>query len=237
MNVIIKADKKTEVFELRTKLRDRILPTYTKGEEIFNMVSHIVGGAFAVTALVLCVVVSALKGSVYGVVTSSVYGATMILLYCMSSIYHGLRPGIGKKVLQVLDHCTIYLLIAGTYTPILLCAMRPVYPAIAWTVFGIEWGCAALAITLTAIDLKQYRVFSMICYIVMGWAIIFAIVPTLKVLTLTGFLYVLGGGILYTIGAVLYGLGKKRRYMHNAFHVFVIGGSVLQFLGIIFYAL
>ncbi len=237
MNVIIKADKKTEVFELRTKLRDRILPTYTKGEEIFNMVSHIVGGAFAVTALVLCVVVSALKGSVYGVVTSSVYGATMILLYCMSSIYHGLRPGIGKKVLQILDHCTIYLLIAGTYTPILLCAMRPVYPAIAWTVFGIEWGCAALAITLTAIDLKQYRVFSMICYIVMGWAIIFAIVPTLKVLTLTGFLYVLGGGILYTIGAVLYGLGKKRRYMHNAFHVFVIGGSVLQFLGIIFYAL
>ena len=237
MNVIIKADKKTEVFELRTKLRDRILPTYTKGEEIFNMVSHIVGGAFAVTALVLCVVVSALKGSVYGVVTSSVYGATMILLYCMSSIYHGLRPGIGKKVLQILDHCTIYLLIAGTYTPILLCAMRPVYPAIAWTVFGIEWGCAALAITLTAIDLKQYRVFSMICYIVMGWAIIFAIVPTLKVLTLTGFLYVLGGGILYTIGAVLYGLGKKHRYMHNAFHVFVIGGSVLQFLGIIFYAL
>lgn len=237
MNVIIKTDKKTEVFELRTKLRDRILPTYTKGEEIFNMVSHIVGGAFAVTALVLCVVVSALKGSVYGVVTSSVYGATMILLYCMSSIYHGLRPGIGKKVLQILDHCTIYLLIAGTYTPILLCAMRPVYPAIAWTVFGIEWGCAALAITLTAIDLKQYRVFSMICYIVMGWAIIFAIVPTLKVLTLTGFLYVLGGGILYTIGAVLYGLGKKRRYMHNAFHVFVIGGSVLQFLGIIFYAL
>ncbi|MBO5401674.1 MAG: hemolysin III family protein [Clostridia bacterium] len=222
---------------MRTKLRDRILPTYTKGEEIFNMVSHIVGGAFAVTALVLCVVVSALKGSVYGVVTSSVYGATMILLYCMSSIYHGLRPGIGKKVLQILDHCTIYLLIAGTYTPILLCAMRPVYPAIAWTVFGIEWGCAALAITLTAIDLKQYRVFSMICYIVMGWAIIFAIVPTLKVLTLTGFLYVLGGGILYTIGAVLYGLGKKRRYMHNAFHVFVIGGSVLQFLGIIFYAL
>ncbi|MBR6777514.1 MAG: hemolysin III family protein [Clostridia bacterium] len=222
---------------MRTKLRDRILPTYTKGEEIFNMVSHIVGGAFAVTALVLCVVVSALKGSVYGVVTSSVYGATMILLYCMSSIYHGLRPGIGKKVLQILDHCTIYLLIAGTYTPILLCAMRPVYPAIAWTVFGIEWGCAALAITLTAIDLKQYRVFSMICYIVMGWAIIFAIVPTLKVLTLTGFLYVLGGGILYTIGAVLYGLGKKHRYMHNAFHVFVIGGSVLQFLGIIFYAL
>lgn len=201
------------------------------------MVSHIVGGAFAVTALVLCVVVSALKGSVYGVVSSSVYGATMILLYCMSSIYHGLRPGIAKKVLQILDHCTIYLLIAGTYTPILLCAMRPVYPAIAWTVFGIEWGCAALAITLTAIDLKQYRVFSMICYIVMGWAIIFAIVPTLKVLTLPGFLYVLGGGILYTIGAVLYGLGKKRRYMHNAFHVFVIGGSVLQFFGIIFYAL
>lgn len=222
---------------MRTKLIDRILPTYTKGEEIFNMVSHIVGGAFAIFALVSCVLISALKGSVYGVVTSSVYGASMILLYSMSSIYHGLKPGIAKKVLQILDHCTIYLLIAGTYTPILLCALRPVYPVIAWVVFGIEWGCAAVATTLTAIDLKQYRVFSMICYILMGWAIIFAIVPTIEVLTLPGFLYVLAGGIFYTIGAVLYGLGKKRRYMHNAFHVFVIAGSVFQFIGIAFYAL
>ena len=222
---------------MRTKLIDRILPTYTKGEEIFNMVSHIVGGAFAVFALVSCVLISALKGSVYGVVTSSVYGASMILLYCMSSIYHGLKPGIAKKVLQVLDHCTIYMLIAGTYTPILLCALRPVYPVIAWVVFGIEWGCAAVATTLTAIDLKQYRVFSMICYILMGWAIVFAIIPTIEVLTIPGFLYVLAGGIFYTIGAVLYGLGKKRRYMHNAFHVFVIAGSVFQFIGIAFYAL
>ena len=222
---------------MRTKLSDRILPAYTKGEEIFNMVSHIVGGAFAVFVLVSGILISAFKGSVYGVVTSSVYGASMILLYCMSSIYHGLKPGTGKKVLQVLDHCTIYLLIAGTYTPILLCALRPVYPVIAWVVFGIEWGCAALAITLTAIDLKQYRVFSMICYVMMGWAIIFAVVPTIEVLTVPGFLYVLGGGILYTIGAVLYGLGKKRRYMHNAFHVFVIGGSVLQYIGIALYAL
>ena len=222
---------------MRTKLIDRILPTYTKGEEIFNMVSHIVGGAFAVFALVSCVLISALKGSVYGVVTSSVYGASMILLYCMSSIYHGLKPGIAKKVLQVLDHCTIYMLIAGTYTPILLCALRPVYPVIAWVVFGIEWGCAAVATTLTAIDLKLYRVFSMICYILMGWAIVFAIIPTIEVLTIPGFLYVLAGGIFYTIGAVLYGLGKKRRYMHNAFHVFVIEGSVFQFIGIAFYAL
>ncbi len=222
---------------MRTKLSDRILPTYTKGEEIFNMVSHIVGGAFGITVLVMCVIISALNGNVWGVVSSAIYGASMILLYCMSSIYHGLRAGTAKKVLQVLDHCTIYILIAGTYTPILLSAMRISHPVIAWVVFGIEWGCAALAITFTAIDLKQYRVFSMICYIVMGWAIIFAVVPTIEALTMPGFLYVLGGGILYTIGAVLYGVGKKRRYMHNAFHVFVLGGSVLQFIGIAFYAL
>lgn len=222
---------------MRTKLIDRILPTYTKGEEIFNMVSHIVGGAFAIFALVACVLISAFEGSAYGVVSSSIYGGTMVLLYCMSSIYHGLKPGMAKKVLQVLDHCTIYLLIAGTYTPVLLCALRPVYPVIAWVVFGIEWGCAALAVTLTAIDLKQYRVFSMICYILMGWAIIFAIVPTLEVLGLAGFLYILAGGLFYTVGAIFYGLGKKRRYMHNAFHVFVIVGSVLQFIGIALYAL
>ena len=222
---------------MRTKLSERLLPDYSRGEEIFNMVSHIVGAAFGIAVLAVCVTVSAVRGNAWGVVSSAVYGVSMILLYCMSSIYHGLRPGTGKKVLQVLDHCTIYLLIAGTYTPIALCALRPEYPAVGWVVFGVEWGCAALAVTLTAIDLKQFRVFSMVCYIVMGWAIIFAIVPTVKVLTIDGFMYLLGGGLLYTIGAVLYGIGSKRRYMHNAFHVFVLLGSALQFVGILLYVL
>ena len=129
----------------RTSLRARILPSYTKGEEIFNMVSHIVGAVFGVVALVLCVVYTALKGDVWGVVGSSIYGGSLVLLYTMSSIYHGLPINTGKKVMQVLDHCTIYFLIGGTYTPVLLSAIRDVSPAWAWTIFGIVWGFAALA--------------------------------------------------------------------------------------------
>ena len=216
----------------RTKLRDRILPTYTKGEEVFNMVTHIVGGGFSVLALLYLVICCAIKGSAWGVVSCSIYGASLVILYTMSSIYHGLRCNMGKKVMQVLDHCTIYLLIAGTYTPILLSAIRPQNPLIAWTVLGIEWGLTALAATLTAIDLKKYSKFSFVCYIGMGWCIIFALKATIKALTMGGFLWILGGGIAYTVGAVFYKIGIKTKYMHSIFHIFVVLGSILQFIGI-----
>ena len=116
----------------RTKLADRILPDYTNGEELMNMISHIVGGALGVVALVLCVTFSAIRHNPWGVVGSAIYGASLILLYTSSSVYHGLRPGMGKKVMQVIDHCTIYLFIAGTYTPVMLCSLRPVHPGWAW---------------------------------------------------------------------------------------------------------
>lgn len=221
----------------RTKLRDRVLPDYTKGEEIFNMVTHIVGGGVGVLALCVLVILSALKGDAWAVVGCSIYGASLITLYAMSSIYHGLVRGTGKKVFQILDHCTIYFLIAGTYTPILLSGIRPIYPALAWIVFGIEWGLTALAVTLTAIDLKKYAGFSMICYIGMGWCIIFAAKPTLDALTVQGFLWILAGGIAYTLGAVFFGVGKKIRYMHSVFHIFVVLGSILQFIGITWYVI
>jgi len=222
---------------MRTKLADRKLPRYTRGEELFNMISHIVGGGIGVAALTLCVVVAALRHNTYGVVSSALYGATMITLYTMSSVYHGLREGTAKKVMQVLDHCSIYLLIAGTYTPFALSAFRPVYPALGWAMFGVEWGCAALAITFTAIDLKRYAIFSMICYLVMGWGIVAVLPQAVVVLTVPGLLFLLAGGVLYTVGAVLYGIGKKKKYMHNVFHVFVLLGSVAHFFAILCYAL
>ncbi len=221
----------------RTRLKDRALPSYTKGEEVFNMVTHIVGGGFGVLALVFLVIYSALTADVWAVVSSSIYGGALVLLYTMSSVYHGLHRGMGKKVFQVLDHCTIYFLIAGTYTPILLSAMRPKYPVLAWVVFGIEWGLTALAVTLTAIDLKKYSVFSMICYIGMGWCIIMAVKPTIEVLTVSGFLWILAGGVSYTLGAVFFGFGKRVKYMHSIFHIFVVIGSVLQFIGIVGYVI
>lgn len=219
----------------RTRLVDRKLPDYTKGEEIFNMVSHIVGGGLGIVALVLCVIVSALHKDAYAVVGSAIYGASLIVLYTMSSVYHGLRPEMAKKVMQVVDHCTIYFLIAGTYTPILLTVIRRESAVTAWVLFGVVWGLAAIAAALTAIDLKKYEVFSMICYIGMGWSIIFAYKTAIAAIPFPGLMLLLAGGISYTVGAVLYGLGKKRKFMHSIFHLFVVAGSLLQFLCILFY--
>lgn len=221
----------------RTKLIDRILPDYTCGEEIFNMVTHIVGGGLGVCYLVLCVIFSALHSNVWGVVSSAIYGASVIALFTMSSVYHGVKRGTGKKVLQVIDHCTIYFMIAGTYTPIMLSLLRKTEPVIAWIVFGVVWSIAALAITLTAIDLRKYNVFSMICYIGMGWCVIFTIVPVYKALTSSGFMWLLMGGIMYTIGAILYGIGIKKRYIHSVFHIFVVIASLMHFICIFFYVI
>lgn len=220
----------------RTKLRDRILPKYTKGEEIFNMTSHIVGGALGIVALVLCVVFAAVHGNGYGVVSGAIYGVTMIILYTMSSIYHGLNPKRkAKKVFQVLDHCSIYLLIAGSYTPFALCTLREYSTALGWTIFGVIWFVAILGIILNSIDIKKFRVFSMICYLVMGWCIVFRINLLPELLGTAGFVLLLLGGLSYTIGAILYGLGKKHKYMHSVFHLFILLGSLLQFFTILLY--
>ncbi len=221
----------------RTKLADRQLPNYSTGEEIMNTVTHIVGGAMGVAALTMCVMLAAQNRNIYGVIGSSIYGFCMIALYSVSSVYHGLRPGMGKKVMQVIDHCTIYFLICGTYTVIALSAIRPIYPKLGWLLLGFEWIMAIIATVLTAIDLKQYRVFSMICYIGMGWAIIPFAKVVMQVLTKPGFYLLLAGGIAYTIGAVLYGIGSKKKWMHSVFHIFVDIGSLLQLLCVAMYAL
>lgn len=221
----------------RTKLSDRPLPNYSRGEEIMNMVTHIVGGALGVIVLAMCIIRSAQNGNVYGIAASAVYGIAMISTFTVSSVYHGLLPNFGKKVMQVVDHCTIYLLIAGTYTVVVLSAIRPAFPKLGWGLFIFEWVMAAVAATLTAIDMKKYEVFSMICYIGMGWAVIPFWKQVLDVLSLHGFLLLLFGGIAYSIGAILYGLGKKRKWMHGVFHIFVVLGALLQFLCVIFYAL
>mgnify|MGYP002526249274 CR=1 FL=1 len=224
----------------RTKLKDRRLPNYTRGEEIFNMVSHIVGGGFGVIALVTCVIVAAVNQNVWGVIGGAIYGATMVALYTMSSVYHGLKPNatdsIAKKVMQVIDHCTIYLLIAGTYTPIALCTLRQENVTLGWIIFSIEWACAVLGIVLNAIDLEKYKVFSMVCYLAMGWCVIFTCKPIIASIP-SGFMWLLAGGVSYTIGAVLYGIGSRKKYMHSVFHIFVVFGSILHYICILLYVM
>lgn len=222
----------------RTKLKDRILPTYTKGEEIFNMTSHIVGAVLGVVATVLCIVFAAINKNVYGVISGAIYGVTMIVLYTMSSIYHGLSPKKhSKKVFQVLDHCSIFLLIAGSYTPFALCTLREDNVAIGWTIFGVIWAMAILGIILNSIDIKKYKKFSMFCYLVMGWCIIFRINLLPILLGQTGFILLLLGGVAYSIGAILYGIEKKHKWMHSIFHLFILIGSLLQFFCILLYVM
>ena len=213
------------------------LPDYTRGEEIANMITHILGALFAVAAIPILVVTAANHHNPWAIVSGSIYGATLLIMFTVSSIYHGLPVGNAKRVMRVIDHCDIYFLIAGTYTPILLTAIRPLNPEMAWSIFGVEWALTAIAVTLNAIDLKRFEKVSMVCYIGMGWCVIAVVKLTIEAMTLPGFLLLLFGGIAYTIGAVLYGLGKKMRYMHSLFHVFVIIGSVLQFFAILFYVI
>ena len=220
----------------RTPLAARSLPDYTHGEEITNMVTHIVGGALGILALVLCPVFGARHHNAWGIVTGTLFGFCMLVLYAI--IYHGLpRTLFGKRVLQVLDHCSIFVLIAGTYTPIALCTLRTYSPALGWTLFSLIWALAAVGITFNAIDLKKYDKFSMACYLLMGWAIVVRIDLIYRLIGPAGFWLLLAGGLAYTVGAVLYLLGRKRRYAHSAFHVFTVIGSLLHFLCILLYVI
>ena len=219
----------------RTKLCDRALPSYTRNEELLNTLSHLLGVGLGVMVLAECLSRAWAGGSTAALVCGAVFGISMILLYAVSGIYHGLRTHTAKKVFQVIDHCTIYLLIAGTYTPMLVCGLAKTAPVAAYILLAVVWGCAIPAVTLTAIDLHRFRVFSMVCYIGMGWVILFSIEKMYMALGSHGFWLLLGGGILYTVGAVLFRIGKRVPYFHTLFHVLVLAGSVLHAACVILY--
>lgn len=222
----------------RIKLNDRILPTYTRGEDIFNMISHIIGGVLGIVAIVLCSTFAAIHHNVYGIISGIIFGVMLTVLYTMSSIYHGLKPHRkAKKVFQIIDHCSIFLLIAGTYTPFALCTLREYNTALGWSIFGIIWAMAIVGIVLNSIDLNRYRIFSMICYLTMGWLIIFKMNVVINSLGINGFGLLLAGGIVYTLGAICYGFGKKYKWMHSVFHIACFVGSLLHFLCILLFVI
>lgn len=212
------------------------LPFYTKGEEIFNAVSHIVGGAFGIIALILGLVFTIQEGhDGWSILSVIIYGVSIILLYTMSSIYHFLRRNKAKRVFRIFDHCTIYLLIAGTYTPICVILLRHEWWGILLLI--LVWVAAIVGITFNAINMHKtsIKVLSMILYIDMGWCVIFLIVPLLKIWYGPGFWFLLGGGISYTVGVIFYAFGKKAKYIHSIWHLFVFLGTVLQFIAILKY--
>lgn len=210
------------------------IPKYTLGEELMNSITHGIGALLGVAAMVLCIVKSCSPLDGYKLASSIVFGLTTVLLYLMSCLYHALKVNRAKRVFRVIDHCTIFLLIAGTYTPYTLITLRGIT---GWILFGVVWGVGILGIVLNAVSLRRFAKLSVACYIVLGWVVIFASKQLLSSLDGNGLWLLLAGGIAYTIGAVLYGIGSKKRYFHSVFHFFCLFGTALHFLSIYFYVL
>ena len=225
----MKADAKVKVY-------DKSLPSFTNGEEIFNAVTHIVGASFGIIFLVIGVVFAHLHSDWLGVFAMYVYGFCMIITYTMSAIYHFLRPNKAKKVFRIFDHCSIFLLISGSYTPFCLIALRG-EPAWGYGIFAFVWALSILGIVLNAVNMYKWKNFSMVLYLLLGWCIVIAFAPLSRNLEFSGILWLLFGGIAYTVGAIFFAFGYKVKYIHSVWHLFVLLGSCLQFVSILFYVI
>ncbi len=210
------------------------IPSYTLGEELISSISHGIGALLGITALVLCIVKSAYAHDGYKIASSIVFGVTVTLLYLMSCLYHALKVNRAKRVFRVIDHCTIFLLIAGTYTPYTLISLRD---SVGWWIFGVIWGVAILGITLNAVNLKRYAKISVACYLLMGWMIVLAYQHMVTTIDPAGIALLLWGGVAYSLGAIVYGIGSKHRYFHSIFHFFCLAGTILHFFSIYLYVL
>lgn len=222
------------------KLQEVKLPNYSNTEDKINSVTHMLGVPFGIVALVLCVRRSLESGSTWSLVSSVIYGASIIILFSGSAVYHFARPGKAKKALRIIDHCVIFLLIAGSLTPFALVAMRPAHPLACWLAIGISWGAALFGITGTSINHEKFKKVQMVLYIGIGWIMLLGIKTLLQVFSgqyRPGFYLLLIGGALYTVGAILYGVGKKLPYFHATFHIFVLAGTVVHFVSVYNYVL
>ncbi|MBL8414371.1 MAG: hemolysin III family protein [Propionivibrio sp.] len=201
--------------------------------ERFNAWTHLVGALLSLVGTVILIVKAAATGDPWKIVSVSIYGATLIILYSTSTLYHSLR-GRAKIILQKLDHLSIYLLIAGTYTPFCLITLRGPW---GWSLFVVVWGLALVGMLQEIKPRSEARITSLVIYAVMGWVIVVAIKPLLDHFETAGFLWLAAGGLLYTIGIVFYAYDSRFRHWHGIWHLFVMGGSLTQYIAIVFYVL
>lgn len=215
------------------------IPTYSLSEELISSISHGVGALLGIAGMVLCIVKSAASpvDTAWKVVSSCIFGFTVVLLYLMSCLYHALKVNRAKRVFRVLDHCTIFLLIAGTYTPYTLVSIRAINPALGWKVFGVIWAMAILGVVLNAVNLKRYAKVSVACYLIMGWVIVLAYNTMTQAIPHGGIVLLLWGGVVYSLGAIVYGIGSRKKYFHSIFHFFCLAGTILHFFSIYLYVL
>lgn len=204
---------------------------YSLKEEIFSSITHGIGAVLSIAALVVLAYFAGTKGDVWRVVSFSIYGFTLFFLYLSSTLYHSILIEKAKKVFRVFDHVSIYLLIAGSYTPITLIAMRGAW---GWTIFGVIWGLALLGIVLNIISIEKTKIVSTVLYVLMGWLIIIAVKPMLQMVPAGLFVWLLAGGILYTLGIIFYAC-RRIPFNHGIWHLFVLGGSIMHYLGLLFY--
>lgn len=202
---------------------------YTVGEEIFNSVSHGIGAGLSVAGTVVLIVSAVIHTNAWGIVSSCIYGATLIILYTMSTLYHSLTNEKAKAFFRIMDHNTIFLLIAGTYTPITLYFLGGVT---GWVLFAIVWGAAVIGIIINSINLEKARIPSIFCYVVMGWVIIFAIKPLIAAMPTVSLVFLIIGGVFYTLGIIFYAI-KKIKYFHSVWHLFTVAGSVFHYFSIL----
>ncbi|TLX56649.1 hemolysin III family protein [Stutzerimonas nosocomialis] len=202
------------------------------GEKL-NAWTHLVGAALAFFGAVWLLVLAALDGSPWKIVSVAIYGVTLVTLYTVSTVYHSVR-GRAKRIMQKVDHLSIYLMIAGSYTPFCLVTLRGPW---GWWLFGIVWGLALVGMLQEIKPRSEARVLSVVIYAVMGWIVLVAVEPLLAALGATGFAWLVGGGVLYTLGIVFFAFDQRFRHWHGIWHLFVIGGSLLHYVAIAFYVL
>lgn len=205
------------------------------GEEIANAISHGVGSLLSIAGTVVLIVFAALNSDALAVVSACLYGATLIILYTNSTLYHSLTNATAKKVFRIFDHCSIFLLILGTYIPVSLTLMRN---WIGWVLFGINMGCTVLGILFNSINLEKFSRLSLALYVIMGWSVVLTIVPVVSAVLsrgVWGLILLVLGGLFYTFGILFYKSDKK--YMHFIWHFFVLGGSVLHYFFVLFYCI
>jgi len=206
---------------------------YNPKEEKFNIISHAIGLVLSIAALTLLAVFSSIYGSAWHIVSFSIYGVSLIVLYSASTFYHYVQSPKLRYRLNIFDHSAIYVLIAGTYTPFTLVVLKG---WVGWTIFGVSWGLALAGIILKLFFTGKYDKISTLAYVLMGWVVIFAIKPLINNLPFEGLIWLLAGGILYTVGAILYSI-KNLKYNHAIFHIFVLLGSFAHFITVFFYVL
>lgn len=211
------------------------LVDYSRKEDWVNSITHMIGAVFALVVIFLCVGRGIQLGRTDYIILSLIYGLTMLAVFVCSSVYHGLRPNNAKKVMRVIDHAMINFMIVGTITPYMVLAVAPINPLMAWILLIACWVAAILAVVITFTMFNKTKVIQMVLYMVIGWSSFITVFVLWNHFTPSAIFLMIAGGVAYTVGAVLYGIGRKKKYIHAVFHIFIILGALLHFLGLYLY--